>query len=242
VSGASEHGGLLRDTRAILLRNRIMRAFMLRPRLIIGILAGIFVGLVSPADWRLTTQLLLAWNAGVILYIALTFIMMVRDDLDRLHQRASVPDEGRFVILTLSICAAVFSIAAIVVQLAATKDMEGTAKLLHIALAATTIVTGWTFIHLTFALHYAHEYASERRNRPELPERLRGGLDFLDTLTPDYSDFLYFSFIIGVASQTADVAVCSPTMRRIALVHGIVSFFYNTTILALTINIAAGLI
>ena len=72
--------------------------------------------------------------------------------------------------------------------------------------------------------------------------RLLGGLDFPDTLSPDYSDFLYFSFIIGVASQTADIAICSPTMRRIALVHGIVSFFYNTTVLALTINIAAGLI
>ena len=242
MSAGNEHGGLLRDLRASLLRNHITRAFMLRPRLIIGILAGLFVGLVSPADWRLTTRLLLAWNVGVILYIALTFIMMVRDDLDRLHQRMSVPDEGRFVILTLSILAAVFSIAAIVVQLAATKDMMGDEKIFHIGLAAATIVTGWTFIHLTFALHYAHEYASERRNRPELPERLRGGLDFLDTLTPDYSDFLYFSFIIGVASQTADVAICSPTMRRIALGHGIVSFFYNTTILALTINIAAGLI
>ena len=242
MSAGNEHGGLLRDLRAILLRNHITRAFMLRPRLIIGILAGLFVGLVSPLDWRLTTRLLLAWNAGVILYIALTFIMMVRDDLHRLHQRTSVPDEGRFVILTLSILAAVFSIAAIVVQLVATKDMAGGAKIFHMGLAATTIVTGWTFIHLTFALHYAHEYASERRNRPELPEKIRGGLDFADTLTPDYSDFLYFSFIVGVASQTADVTVCSPTMRRIALVHGIVSFFYNTTVLALTINIAAGLI
>lgn len=219
-----------------------MRAFLLRPRLIIGILAGFFVGLICPQEWRLATRLLLAWNAGVILYILLTFIMMVRDDLDRFHQRTSVQDEGRFVILTLSIFAALFSIGAIVVQLAATKDMSGVDKYFHIGLVATTILTGWTFIHLTFALHYAHEYASERRNRPELPERLRGGLEFLDTLTPDYSDFLYFSFIIGVASQTADVAVCSPTMRRIALAHGIVSFFYNTTILALTINIVAGLI
>lgn len=242
MNAGSEHGGLLRDLRASLLRNHITRAFMLRPRLIIGILMGLLVGLLTPADWLLTTRLLLAWNAGAILYIALTFIMMVRDDLDRLHQRTSVEDQGRFVILTLSVLATVFSIAAIVVQLVTTKHMAGSEKIFHIGLAATTIVTGWVFIHLTFALHYAHEYASERRNRPELPERLRGGLEFLDTLTPDYSDFLYFSFIIGVASQTADVAVCSPTMRRIALAHGIVSFFYNTTILALTINIVAGLI
>ncbi|MEN9709853.1 MAG: hypothetical protein RIQ68_2261 [Pseudomonadota bacterium] len=242
MNGTDTRGGFLRSSRAALLKSRLTRPFMLRPRLIIGILAGLFVGFLCPLDWQLATRLLLAWNAGVLLYIVLTFIMMVRDDLDRFHQRTSVQDEGRFVILTISIVAAVFSIAAIVVQLAATKDMSGLDKYFHVGLAATTIVTGWTFIHLTFALHYAHEYASERRNRPDLPEKIRGGLDFADTLKPDYSDFLYFAFIIGVASQTADVAVCSPTMRRIALVHGIVSFFYNTTILALTINIAAGLI
>jgi uncharacterized membrane protein len=105
-----------------------------------------------------------------------------------------------------------------------------------------TIATGWTFIHLTFALHYAHEYASEHRRRPELDDKIRGGLQFPDTTTPDYSDFLYFSFIIGVACQTADVALSSPMMRRIALAHGVVAFFYNTIIVALTINIAAGLI
>jgi uncharacterized membrane protein len=242
MNSIEERGGFLRSLRALLLKSRITRPFILRPRLIIGILVGLIVGLICPPEWRLATRLLLAWNAGILLYILLTFTMMLRDDLDRLHQRASVQDEGRFVILTLSIVAAVFSIAAIVVQLAATKDMTGVDKYFHIGLAATTIVTGWTFIHLTFALHYAHEYAIEQRKRPDVPERFRGGLDFLDTLAPDYSDFLYFSFIIGVASQTADIAICSPTMRRIALVHGIVAFFYNTTILALTINIAAGLI
>ena len=105
-----EHGGWFRDLRAHLLRHHITRAFMLRPRLIIGIVAGLFIGLICPADWRLTTRLLLAWNAGVILYILLTFIMMVRDDLDRFHQRTSVPDESRFVILTLSVFAVLFSI------------------------------------------------------------------------------------------------------------------------------------
>ena len=191
MSGVEERGGFWRSLRATLLKSRVTRPFMLRPRLIVGILAGLVIGLICPVEWRLATRLLLAWNAGVLLYIILTFVMMVRDDLDRFHQRASVQDEGRAVILTLSIVAAVFSIAAIVVQLAATKDMSGIDKYLHIGLAATTIVTGWTFIHLTFALHYAHEYAAERRKRPDVPEKLRGGLDFLDTLTPDYSDFLY---------------------------------------------------
>lgn len=242
MSEPLERGRLSRHVQALLLQNRITRAFMLRPRLLIGIFAGLVIGFAFDPDGRLTTRLLLAWNAAVLLYIVLTLVMMLRDGLDRLHQRAAVPDEGRFFILIFSIVAAVFSIAAIVAQLAETKDMHGLLKILHVGLAGTTILTGWTFIHLTFALHYAHEYAAERRKRLDVPEKIRGGLDFPDTLTPGYSDFLYFSFVIGVASQTADVAICSPSMRRIALAHGIVSFFYNTTVLALTINIAAGLI
>ena len=117
-----ERGGFWRDVQAALLRSRITRPFMLRPRLLIGIFVGLCVGLIVDPQWRLTTRLLLAWNAGIVLYIALTLVMMLRDDLDRLHQRAAVPDEGRFVILILSIVAAVFSIAAIVAQLAETKD------------------------------------------------------------------------------------------------------------------------
>lgn len=244
MSGAAQErrGGWLRSLHALALRNHVLRAFIIRPRLIVGVLAGLAFGLASPADWRLTTRLLTSWNVGVLLYILLTATMMVRDDLDRMRQRSSVQDEGRFVILILSILAAVASIAAIIAQLAATKDLQGVDKVLHVSLAGATILTGWTFIHLTFALHYAHEYASERRRRPEQPEKMRGGLEFPDTTAPDYSDFLYFSFNMGVACQTADVNICSPMMRRIALAHGVVAFFYNTIIVALTINIAAGLI
>lgn len=237
-----QRGGWLRRLHAMALRTRLLRAFVIRPRLLVGIAAGLVIGLLTPVDWRLTTRLLFAWNGGVLLYIALTIAMMVRDDLDRMRQRASVEDEGRFVILALCIFVTVASIAAIVAQLAATKDLAGAQKALHIVLAGLTIATGWTFIHLTFALHYAHEYASERRRRPDVDDKLRGGLQFPDTTTPDYSDFLYFAFIIGVACQTADVALSSPMMRRIALAQGVVAFFYNTIIVALTINIAAGLI
>ncbi|MDB5543976.1 MAG: putative rane protein [Hyphomicrobiales bacterium] len=237
-----QRGGWLRRLHALALRTRVLRAFVIRPRLLVGIAAGLVIGLATPVDWRLTTRLLFAWNGGVLLYIGLTIAMMLRDDLDRMRQRVSVEDEGRFVILALCIFASVASIAAIVAQLAATKDLHGAQKALHIVLAGMTIATGWTFIHLTFALHYAHEYASEQRRRPKVDEKMRGGLQFPDTTAPDYSDFLYFSFIIGVACQTADVAISSPMMRSIALAHGVVAFVYNTTIVALMINIAAGLI
>jgi uncharacterized membrane protein len=237
-----KRGGWLRRLHAMTLRTRVLRAFVIRPRLLIGIVAGLVIGLATPEDWRLSTRLLFAWNGGVLLFIGLTIAMMIRDDLDRMHKRVSVEDEGRFVILALCALVTVASIAAIVAQLAATKDVVGAQKALHIVLAGMTIATGWTFIHLTFALHYAHEYASEWRRRPDVEDKLRGGLIFPDTKTPDYSDFLYFAFVIGVACQTADVEISSPIMRRIALAQGVMAFVYNTTIVALMINIAAELI
>ncbi|MGO9133002.1 MAG: DUF1345 domain-containing protein [Methylovirgula sp.] len=105
-----------------------------------------------------------------------------------------------------------------------------------------TIVSAWALIHVMFALHYAHEFVLERAARGAKPAKGRGGLIFPGTETPDYVDFVYFSYIIGVACQTADVEISSAEMRRIALLHGVLAFFFNSAVLALTINIAAGLI
>ncbi|MDR3448244.1 MAG: DUF1345 domain-containing protein, partial [Alphaproteobacteria bacterium] len=112
----------------------------------------------------------------------------------------------------------------------------------HMALAGATIISAWVFIHLTFALHYAHEYFDETKNEVGETYKLRGGIVFPGTQDPDYWDFMYFSFIIGVASQTADVSISSKAIRRTSLVHSVLAFFFNSAILALTINIAAGLI
>jgi uncharacterized membrane protein len=116
------------------------------------------------------------------------------------------------------------------------KNMQGGLKYAHIALAALTIVSSWAFTHLMFALHYAHDYYVARA------KGLPGGLDFPGESAPDYGDFVYFSFVIGTSGQTADVSFTSKSMRRIGLVHCVLAFAFNTTVLALTINIAAGLI
>ncbi|MDB5649114.1 MAG: conserved rane protein of unknown function [Hyphomicrobiales bacterium] len=234
--------GHLRRVQHFFLKARVTRPLAARPRLFFSFLAGFATAFLLPAEWRAATSMLIGWNVGTILYVLLAGFMILRADHETMTRRARTQDDGRFVMLTLSIIAAVASIGAIVAELGATKSMDGVEKGLHIGLAVLTIVSAWTYIHLTFALHYAHEYASERRRREDCEPKLRGGLDFPDTVTPSYGDFLYFSYVIGVASQTADVMVCSPMMRRIVLVHGVVSFFFNTTILALTINIAAGLI
>ena len=188
-----------------------------------------------------STRMLVAWNIGTGLYVTLNMVAIAGATPSTMRWRASLTDQGRFAILILAVLAVLATMGAIFVQLQVAKDMAGPAKGLHMALAGLTIVSAWVFIHLTFALHYAHEYFDEAKTLPgETPKR-RGGLTIPGTEEPDYWDFLYFSFTIGVATQTSDVVITSKRIRRTALAHSIVAFFFNSAILALTINIAAGL-
>jgi uncharacterized membrane protein len=218
-----------------------LRIIQARPRLFICLAIGIAVVFIQPHDWQQATRLLVAWNCAVILYLIFGARMMMQADKLSIRRRAQLTDDGKYAFLGLSILAAIASFAAIVFELAGVKDLSGSDKAAHIALVAATIVSSWFFVHLTFTLHYAHEYFADELRTSD-PTDVRGGLIFPGTKDPHYLDFLYFSYIIGVASQTADVATSSATMRALALVHGIVSFFFNTTILALTINIAASLL
>ena len=213
-----------------------------RPRLWISILITVLSGFLLPAAWLSVTRLLVAWNIGTIIYIVLNAIAMTRATSKTIRWRAAVTDEGRFAILILVTIAALASMGAIVAELGVTKDLKGLDKGLHLGLAGLTIISAWIFIHLSFAMHYAHEYFDETKVQEGETFKLKGGINFPDTDEPDYWDFLYFSFIIGVAAQTADVSISAKTIRRTSLAHSILSFFFNSAILALTINIAAGLI
>jgi uncharacterized membrane protein len=218
---------------------RIVRG---HPRLFAGIAVSLLAGVLLPDSVRLATRLLIAWNAGTWFYFIATGIMIARASPQSIRQRAKATDEGKSFILVFTGFAALAAIAAIIVQLIAVKELSGTVKGLHIGLAAATIVSAWFFIHLTYALHYAHEYFDEYLAEPGRPPAERGGLIFPGTEDPDYYDFLYFSYVIGVACQTADIELSSHAMRRVALVHCVLAFFFNSAVLALTINIAAGLI
>jgi uncharacterized membrane protein len=138
------------------------------------------------------------------------------------------------VILGLTIITALISLGGIVAEMATAKTLKGRDEWQHIALSGLTVLLSWTFTHTMFAIHYAHEYYAGSEN--ELAE----GLDFPGKEPPDYWDFVYYSFIIGTACATADVNVTSKTMRRLTTLHCVVAFFFNTTVLALTVNISAG--
>jgi len=220
----------------------LLRVVQGHPRFFAATICGIAIGFLLPAEWRAVTRLLIGWNAATWLYFILSAIMIAAASHETIRKRAELQEEGRFVILTMSTLAAVAAIGAILAQLATVKDTAGLLKGLHIGLAAATIISAWTFIHLMFALHYAHDYFIERAATPDRPAKKSGGLAFPGTKDPDYFDFLYFSFVIGVACQTADVEITSQPMRRTALVHCVLAFFFNSAVLALTINIAASLV
>jgi uncharacterized membrane protein len=207
---------------------RIVRG---RPRLFGSLAIGVLIvaALALVTDWRRATRLLAAWDIAVGLYLVLAAHLMTGSDVDRIRHRASREDEGQFAILILTVAAALASLAAIFAELGSGAGRRPP----HIVLAAGTILLSWALIHTIFALHYAHEFYDEAT----------GGLAFPGGDTePDYWDFVYFSFVIGMTSQVSDVGVTSRQIRRTVAAHGIVSFVFNAALLALTVNIAASAI
>lgn len=208
-----------------------------RPRLLICAVLGLLTAFMLPAllEMHLITRLIIGWNVGACLYLMLAARMMFWSTHERMRKRALQEDEGRYMVLALVICAAIVSIGAIVAELALAKSLQGTMRYVHIALTLLTILSSWAFTQVMFALHYAHDYyAAEIRGNG-------GGLAFPGNHLPDYGDFLYFSCVIGTSGQTADISFTSRTMRRTGLVHCVLAFFFNTTLVALMINIASGL-
>jgi len=213
-----------------------VRVVQLHGKLLAAAVVGAAVTLLVPGGLSPPTRSLIGWDVGVALYIILTFAMMRRADVESIRKRAAEEDEGAFVILLLSIGATLASVVAIVFELGASKQAHGSESLLHVLLTTSTILLSWTFVHTIFSFHYAHEYYGERR------DGVIGGLKFPGDDTPDYRDFLYFSLVIGMTSQVSDVAITSKVIRRMAAIHGVLAFFFNLTVLALTVNMVSNLI
>lgn len=218
-------------------RPYLIRLLLARPRLLTSVAMGLLTGLLLPEGiaHQTVTRAIIGWNVGAILYLLLAMRMMFWSTHERMRSRALQHDEGNTVVLLLVMMAALVCIGAIVAELAVVKDLKGELRYAHIALAGLTIATSWAFTQSMFALHYAHDYymCAVRGEH--------GGLDFPGGHPPDYGDFLYFACVIGTSGQTADVSFTSRRMRRTGTAHCVLAFFFNTTLVALTINIASGL-
>jgi uncharacterized membrane protein len=218
-----------------LLRFRKMPAFLrviyARPRTFLSIAVGVLAFLLMPQTLRLVTRMLFGWDIFIALYLTLAFTTVFSSGIAHIRRNAVLQDDGRFVILLVTAIGAFASIAAIVFELGAQHRAAP-----GLMLATVTIALSWAAIHTTFALHYAHDYY--RGAKP-------GGLSFPaghQDEEPDYWDFVYFSFVIGMTAQVSDVGITNKTIRRTATAHGVISFIFNTALLALMINIAASAI
>lgn len=218
-------------------RNRLFRQVRARPRIFIATGLALITGYLLPSTvaGHLVTRLLIAWNTGTCLYVLLATVMMARSSQRSMCHRAQLQDDGKRTLLFLVVVTSVASLVAIAAELAVVKDMHGFLKTAHIALAGLTVVSSWAFIQVMFTLHYAHDYyAARNKGQP-------CGLQFPDDEHPDYGDFFYFAAVIGTSGQTADVSFTSKSMRRTGSLHCILAYLFNTTVLALLINIGASL-
>ena len=183
---------------------------------------------VSLPSLRPITAALIGWNVGVLAYGVSIMVMIRGMTPERLRRDGVLLDEGRWTMLAITVLAAVASLGAIVLELAQIHGKHHGGWLM--ALAGSTVLLSWFFVHTIFTTHYAHDFWRD------------GGLLFPGNDRPGISEFFYFSFCMAVASQVSDVSTQSAGMRQLVLAHSLVSYLFNTAIIALGVNIAASLV
>jgi uncharacterized membrane protein len=207
----------------------LVRFVLAHKRLFGSIAIGLLIFLLLPKDGLPMPRAFFGWDVGVICFLASVYWMVSHSDAALIRQQSAMQDEGRNLVLISAIGAVVISVAVILVWLSGEMS-AGKPPTRDLALVFLTIPLSWIFIHTIFMLHYAHEFYAEHRGAG-------GGLRFPGHDQPDYWDFVYFAFGVGMAAQVADVTVTSKPIRHIVTIHSIVSFVFNVTLIAMTVSI-----
>lgn len=207
--------------------------------LVISAAIGFVFAFLSPSQWGSVVRGIAGWDVAVIFWIAVVAGLLSQASPHELAQRAVRYNLGWVVILTIVSTAVMASLGAIVQLLAEVKNLPLSAKAPHLIASVATISLSWAALHLQYTFHYTHQYYALRKDRVSDES---GGMDFPGTPAPTFGDFFYFSITIGATSQTSDVVISSPAIRRVVTVHALLSFAFNTAVLAVTINIAAGVV
>ncbi|NLS15030.1 DUF1345 domain-containing protein [Rhizobium sp. P40RR-XXII] len=223
------------DANELMHRSRGLVLWRKHHVILISVLAGIAVFLLLTSRDLNAGNLLIAWDTTAVVFIVYSLYRMLTANALRIRKRSADLDFSDGLLLFLSIAAAIASVGGIALDLIGIKDASPEIAFIRVMTAIVTILISWTFLHTLFTIHYAHKfYSSPGKGQ---------GLKFAEPVEePIYWDFLYFSFTIGVAAQTADIGVSTVGMRKLVLLHAILSFLFNTTILALAINVGASLI
>ncbi len=211
-------------------------------RLWLSLGAGATLFVLAPPWLHWQTRLMISWDAGVLVFLLMAWLVIFTATPAQTSLSTMNQDQSGVGILTGVVIAASVSLLTIGYLLHDSKNTFHTDLIGHIICSVIAVLCSWFLVHTMFTLHYAHRYYRDGSLKKSVVDDQAGGLDFPGTELPDYWDFAYFSFVVGMTSQVSDVQITSRSMRRLALTHGILSFFFNTTILALSINILASLL
>jgi len=211
-----------------------------RHRLALGLVAAAVVFFASRGHVRFSTAAIAGWNAFAFVVLALDWLTILMTPQRKIRARAQQQDLSRFLIFLFVVVAACAALSAVGFLISANKGQTGGHFRVHLLLTLLTVISSWTLVHTVFGLRYAHAFYGDS-DEPSV-DRHAGGLIFPGHRLPDYFDFAYFSFVVGMTCQVSDVQITSRRMRRLTLVHSILSFGFNTLILALLINTVSGLL
>jgi uncharacterized membrane protein len=211
-----------------------------RHRLLLGLIAGVLIFLTSRGYLRFASAAIAGWNAFAVVILALDWLTILTTPLRKIRELAQQQDLSRFLIflfVVVTACAALFAVGFLV---SVKKSQTGAHFFIHLLLTLSTVIFSWMLVHTVFGLRYAHAFYGDS-DQPGVHQHA-GGLIFPGDRPPDYFDFAYFSFVVGMTCQVSDVQITSRRMRRVTLIHSILSFGFNTIILALLINTVSGLL
>ncbi len=192
----------------------------------------------------LAFSFLYAWIAFAAVVLLFAWLTIFVNNTESVGAVASEQDNSPLVTFLFIVCAAfisLFAILALLRSLSSGADQEHLTRQ-HILLSVVAVFCSWTLIQTLFTLRYAHLYYTYPTHTDKAQENPNGGLLFPGNVPPDLLDFAYFSFTLGMAFQVSDVAVASQAIRRLVMVHALLSFVYNTAIVAFSINILSGII
>jgi uncharacterized membrane protein len=217
-------------------RWRVLRIITARPRLFIGFGISLISYFALMAVHPLATRIVMAWDIGIAVYLAATAELFLKADHTNISRDAARQQEGEWSIFALTLLGAVMSLIAIFLFSHAAG--QKTRQNYYLGFVIVTLALSWLTTNIVFAYRYAHEYYSKDRGS----DGIERGLEFPGDENPDYLDFVYFSFVLGMTFQVSDVNIQSKKLRRLATFQGLIGFLFNTVILAVAVNIAASVL
>ena len=205
--------------------------------LVVSLITFTLSGRTPPA-----IQFILVWSSFSFSILFLFWITIIKAEVHEVKYIAKRQDSSRTIVFIFVLVAAIIGLFAVIFLLKILPDRNAAGYWYHIGFSFISVILSWALIHTIFTFRYAHLYYTCRREEEGIEKEDEGGLQFPSEDSPDYLDFAYFSFVIGMTFQVSDVAISSRQIRHLALFHGLISFVYNTVILALSVSIIAGLV